>query len=45
MKWHADAVGIFPNEEDIMRLVDAVLFEQNDDWQALRRRSCALITD
>ena len=30
-------VGIFPNEASIMRLIGAVLFEANDDWQTSSR--------
>ena len=26
-----------PNEESILRLIGAVLFEQNDDWQSQHR--------
>lgn len=33
----ADAAGMFPNEEPIMRLIGAVLLEQNDDRQSRHR--------
>ncbi len=32
VKRRADVVGIFPNEEIIMRLLGAVLTEQNEEW-------------
>jgi len=32
-KRHADVVGIIPDEDSIVRLVSAVLLEQNDEWQ------------
>ncbi len=37
VKRRADVVGIFPNEDCILRLIGAVLFEQNDDWQSQHR--------
>ena len=37
VKRHADVVGIFRNEASIIRLVGAILLEQNDEWQLQRR--------
>jgi len=37
VKRRADVVGIFPNEASIMRLIGAVLLEQNDEWQLQHR--------
>ena len=37
VKRRADVVGIFPDEKSIMRLIGAVLLEQNDDWQLQHR--------
>ena len=37
VKRRADVVGIFPNEESIMRLIGAVLMEANDEWQLQHR--------
>ena len=37
VKRRADVVGIFPNEDSIVRLIGAVLLEANDDWQLQHR--------
>ncbi len=37
VKRRADVVGIFPGEESIIRLIGAVLMEQNDEWQLQHR--------
>lgn len=35
-------VGIFPDEQAIILLVDAILLEQNDEWEVQRARYMTL---
>jgi putative transposase len=42
IKRRTDVVAIFPNEAAIVRLVGAMLMEQNDEWAASRSRYMAL---
>ena len=37
IKHRSDVVGIFPNDRAVLRLIGALMLEQNDEWAVSRR--------
>ena len=44
IKCRTEIVGIFPNDQAVIRLVGAILLEQNDEWAVQRARYRTLET-
>ncbi|ESX64605.1 transposase IS256 [Mesorhizobium sp. LSHC420B00] len=44
IKRRTEVIGIFPNDDAIVRLVGAILLEQNDEWAVQRARYITLET-